>query len=468
MAGCTETLLPFRLPLDLPGNARSAVVRALVDGEAKVAAIDLMSGAGAEALIDGSYQGAPVELNAFTYDQTLDYVGLKPGLLTFEERGDKLWAPRGRFDRIATPELPGSWAPKSSADSPLDEFSTTLVRGCTPYHPQLVELDAAASGTQIRTVVPLKGDRVAIVTRDAHVHVISFTRESAQVSSRTIHPPPVDLKGATLGPDDRIWAELSIPRAGAYQLVVETSTGGFRTAARRDNATLGTTGLYLLSLRPDDPHRLYGMTAFGGLVSYDEARDRWTKLLDPLRLEPVLPEDKVYCFEKNDEVSPNYFCGGTYFEGPEILALDPAGRGSVRRITTDSTTISSTLLDDPPAAVVTAVGRSPLGLTVVRGNTTQSSVQYYEDGRWQSWKSLIPTLRMYGIDSTGFERLVMVGIRGAMLEYFGDEPCTDVIPSVTPYVLGKLVRTEHALVMTYGDRGEIANKIPVFIYWIDR
>ncbi len=463
MAGCTETLLPFRLPLDLPGSARSAVVRALVDGEAKVAAIDLLSGAGAEALIDGSYQGAPVELSAFTYDQTLDYVGLKPGLLTFEERGDKLWAPRGSFDRIATPEAPGSWAPRNSADSPLDGFSTTLVRGCTPYHRQLVELDAPASGTQIRTVIPLQGDRVAIITRDAHVHVISFTRETAQLSTRTIRPPPVDLKGATVGPDDRIWAELSLPRGGGLQLVVETSTGGFRSAARRDSTTLGTVGLYLLSLRPDDPHRLYAMTAAGGLLSYDEARDRWTKLLEPLRT-----ETEVYCFEKNDEVSPNYFCGGTYFEGSDILALDPAGRGSVRHITTDSTTISSTLLDDPPAAVVTAVGRTQLGLTVVRGNTIHTSLQYYEAGRWQRWKSLIPTLRMYGIDSAGFERLVMVGIRGAILEYFGDKPCTDVIPPVTPYVLGKLVRTEHALVMTYGDRYEVANKIPVFIYWIDR
>ena len=107
-------------------------------------------------------------------------------------------------------------------------------------------------------------------------------------------------------------------------------------------------------------------------------------------------------------------------------------------------------------------------LQIGAGTTTQSSIQYYRDGRWLPWKSLIPTLRMFAIDSTGFERTVMVGIRGAMLEYFGEEPCTEVIPPVTPLAIGKLVRTDHALVMTYGDRGGFNDRIQVFIYWIDR
>lgn len=458
LAGCTEVLPRFQLPLDLPGDPKSAVVRAVVDGEAKVVAIDLATGDGADALLDGSYQGGEVELNAFTYEDSLDYVGLKPGLVSFVERGDKLWAPSARLERRATPLAPGSWTPQG-ADSALDQFTTTLVRTCTPFHSQTLELPPS----QIRTLLALGGDRVGLLTRDGLVYTISFTRTSAEVSTRAIQPNLGDMKAATFGPDGRVWAEFQLPRGGGIQLLVETSTGGFRPIARRGSSALGTLPLYLLTPLAGDPHRLYGSTATGGLLLYEEAHDRWTKLLDPVR-----EEAEVYCFEKFDEAAPNYFCGGVYFEGSDLLVFDPAGRGSFRRIATDSTTVSGALLNDPEGAVVTAIGRTKLGLTAVRGTTTQSSIQYYRDGRWLPWKSLIPTLRMFGIDSTGFERTVLVGIRGAMLEYFGEEPCTEVIPPVTPLPIGKLVRTDHALVMTYGDRGALPEKMLVFIYWIDR
>lgn len=458
LAGCTETLPPFELPLDLPGAPKSAVVRAVVDGEAKVVAIDLTTGDGAGALLDGSYQGGEIELSAFTYEDSLDYVGLKPGLLSFVERGDKLWTPKARLERRATPLAPGSWTPQG-AESALDQFTTNLVRSCTPFHPQTLELPPG----QIRTLLPLGGDRVGLLTREGQVHTISFSRESSEVSTRVIRSNYGDMKAGTIGPDGRVWAEFQLPFGRGIQLLVETSTGGFRPIARRGSSALGTLPLYLLTPLANDPHRLYGSTAAGGLLLYEEAQDRWTKLLDPVR-----QEAEVYCYEKFDEAAPNYFCGGVYFEGSDLLMFDPAGRGSFRRITTDSTTISGALLNDPEGAVVTAIGRTKLGLTAVRGTTTQSSIQYYRDGRWLPWKSLIPTLRMFAIDSTGFERTVMVGIRGAMLEYFGEEPCTEVIPPVTPLAIGKLVRTDHALVMTYGDRGGFNDRIQVFIYWIDR
>ncbi|MFO0727597.1 MAG: hypothetical protein U1E65_27715 [Myxococcota bacterium] len=448
-AGCGVREPPLKLMLDLEPPARTAVLRQQTEDEVTIAALDLESGAGAEALVIRDYLDTPISYSAFTYSIEPVRLGLLPGALAPVEKGQPLPTPLARWDRSVRPLDLGHWAAHPAADTALDSFLTDVHLACTPWSAQAINLRAPLAVFQ-RTLARLSGDRVVVANPDGTLFVVQLG-DSPQIT--LLNPRRnSSLKAMATGSDDRIW--LSYGSGTSTELWVGTATGGFQLLPPRTPETLMGDALYALNVDAGDPQIVYGMTDFSALLIYDGHSGRWTKRLVGPRA------DKLYCktvigTDANgdniyDEVPTNYFCGGVLSDADGPVVFDLSGRAPPQRLGAGNTE-ELPLIDDPPGALVTAVAKTDLGLTVVRGNTTESSVQFLSHGHWELLRPSFKTLRIFSLGSIDEHRVILGGASGSLTELIDGRPCDDRIMSLTSDALGKLTVTDHYVVYSVGE-----------------
>jgi hypothetical protein len=196
------------------------------------------------------------------------------------------------------------------------------------------------------------------------------------------------------------------------------------------------------------------MTDFSALLVYDGHTDRWQKLRDGPRsstlycktvIETAANGTPVY-----DDIPANYFCGGVLADAQGPVVFDVAGRAPPERLHAGGN-LALPLINDPQDALVTAVTKTSLGLTVVRGNTTESSIQFLSQGHWEMFRPSFKTIRIFALGSLDDHTLLTAGASGTLSELIDGVPCDDPIQSLSPDSIGKLTVTEHFLVYTGGE-----------------
>ena len=453
--GCSP-LEPFRLALDLPSGAVSAVVRVEAGAEVTVGAVDLLTGSGADTFLRSRYADEPVQLTAFTYLDALPELGIKAGKLTEVAEGRLLPAPIARLTRQATLTSTGGW--RAATKSPLDEFRATLQGRCTDFTTEVIPLDTSAGGTVVRGVETLSGDLVVAASSDGILYALDVQRR-ASVLTKRYQRPGAHLHAMTVGPDHRIWlsvGETEQPPTPPFDVLVETSTGGFRALPRRTAETFDDWELRVMAVDPRDPARLLGLTVSGALLSFDERTGRWTKLLDPQN------NDRTFCGIERKPT--NQYCGAIHFEGDAILAFDPTGRRQPRRYEAGSVS-DERVLDSPTGGLPTVISRTQLGLTMLRSDAFVTSILVRSPaGRWTEWLQL-ESLRMYTVASVDERRLLLGGAEGSGLELIDKDVCQH-LPGLSFNNYGHMAQTPHAFVMSTAD-DRYNDQTSLYVYWID-
>ncbi len=424
--------------------------------ETTVAAVDLVTGSGAEAFTRLRYEDEPVELTAFTYSDPLAELGLHAGLLTEVAEGSLLPEPSARLARQSTLTSTGGW--RSAPHSPLDEFRATLTPRCTNFGTEVIRLDTSGGATVVRGVETLSGDVVVAASSDGILYTLDV-RRAGSVLTKRIPRAGARMHAMTVGSDHRIWlsvGETEQPPAPPFDVLVETSTGEFRALPRRTAETFDDSELRVMAVDPRDPARLLGLTVGGALLSYDERTGRWAKLLDPEHT------DRVFC--GTERKPTNQYCGAIHFEGEAILAFDPTGRRQPRRLEAGSVS-EERILDSPPGGFPTVISRTLLGLTMLRSDRFITSIQVRSPtGLWTEWHRL-ESLRMYTVASVDDRRLLLGGAEGSGLELIDKTLCQH-LPGLSINNYGHLAQTANAFVMSTAD-DRYNDETALYVYWVN-
>lgn len=450
---------PFRLALDLPSGAESAVVRAEIGPTTTVAAVDLLTGDGADAFLNGRYGDETVLLTAYTYSVRLGEKGLTAGRLVEVAGAMPLPEPSARLERQATSTSTGVWRP--TQHSALDDFKLTTKPPCSEFITEVIPLEnLGVTTTVIRDLEVLAGDVVVAAASDGILHTLDV-RPGGSVLSTRIPRADARIHAMTIGPDQRIWLSLGATEQSPeppFDVLVETSTGGFRALPRRTAETYDAWEIKVMAVDPRDPQRLLGLTVVGGLLSFDERTGRWTKLLEPQW------NTRVFCYFPREHAPTNQYCGAIHFDGDAILAFDPAGLRAPRRLA-GGTVKEEEVVDSPQGGLPTVIKRTQLGLTMLRGDPYYTSILVRDPqaGKWNVWLALA-SLRMYTVGSVDERRLIIAGPEGSGLELIDQTVCQH-LPGLAGVNFGHMAKTDHAFVMSSGDDRYISRNA-LYVYWV--
>lgn len=440
--------------------------------QVSIAALDLVSGAGAEDLAQAHYDGRLVALEAYSYSADLKTLGISPGRLEPVTGGEALPAPAGHYARSAGPDAPGTWEPIQ--DGALNSLQITPRAICSRFEVRAVPL--GITNDAVRSMIWLGGDRVELFTAYGNRVMLDVTRAQVRTSSTNIWPvtAPSSIQSAVRGSDGRVWISAGSTRTpGTYELLVEDpSTFELRTLPRRSRSELYKQGVYSMAVSPTDPSRIYSETYGGAVLLYDDTAKRWTKLAAPLRSEDVIcaTTEIRNGLPAHDNAPPNYYCGGLFFEpSGALLSFDLAGLEGLRRLESRNGTVAITheaLIDDPPSALPTVVGPASEGILAVRGTLTQSTLQVRRQGHFEHLVGPFNTLRLFAVAPIGPQRNLLAGLSGTVLETYQGQICpSSDIPIGTHDAIGGALRTEHAVVFSLGEK-QVDAPLLVLVYWI--
>ncbi|MFO0728680.1 MAG: hypothetical protein U1E65_33190 [Myxococcota bacterium] len=450
---------PLRLSLDLPISASSAVVRMEASGEVHIAAVDLMTGDGAEALQTRKYLGDVAELSALAYPVPLSEVFLEAGPLQPLQTGSLLPPTSLRFARQSSPSEVGEWQAHPATDLALDTLQVNRKLPCHSFRVSEVPLPSIARFRNVRGLFALGQDRVLAATSDGQLHFVDAALE-APVSMRVVPRTNTTLQAAGVSPDGQIYVVLTpmgAPRP--YQFLVGTQTSTFSALPLPPDSVLGDAVITEFRFNPSEPRAVYGLVDTGEVVRFDLDQRTWRSVLPPLRA------SRIYCrAPANDVGSPNKYCGGIFFEGGSLFAFDPAGQAPVRRLDQSGVT-EERLLDTLSGGTVTEVAQTPLGLIVVRDDTLAAQLQRRVDGVWQAFGTSIAGLRVFTVAPVPAPNLVVFGSNRLGFESVRDERCKDALPTAPVGTnFGAAVATAHAIVVTTGDEPLSEDEISLVVY----
>lgn len=445
----------LRIGLDFPQSGKSAIVRVNAAELATVAAIDLLSGEGADALGRAKLGEGTVELSAFVYTVPLVDLGLSAGVLSPVEGGTPLPTTSLRFVRESSGQSPGQWTAHPDKDMALDSFHTQVNHDCTPLSDTRLELALISPKATLRGLFSLPDGRLGAATEDGQLHLFDPAQETP-VLERILTRAATSLHCATVSPDGRLWVAVNLNQEwnGPYDLLVGTAANIFSAKARRTAETEAGRPLITMRFKPGDGSALFAMTDTGAVVRYDVGADQWSLVMSPLRATPIRCASMGLGGEYDLRV-PNDYCGGLFWEGDLLLAFDPAGTGALRTELMGSVR-TEMLLPNAVSALVTSVAETELGLTAIRGDLLNSDLQLRRQGRWEALVTALPTLRMYAMASLSSNHLLLFGTSGNSVELVEGQPCKNPLTISSTLAIGAAARAGDSILVGPGDHDPLA------------